>query len=195
MIERRHVGGELCRDLVYALVLEDPATRHVALLRRTFAPGGDLGEDTHIFGGVFARLEPAPGLVRRRRVQRHLRQRLHFLGYPFETAIARQTVAQPQIDIGQVGDVAQRILQLLVAQRPARPVGKARALVDVDLQFLANERIIGDLIAESGRHRRHLGVEDRRRHDAEIDEDFHVLAAGVKDLEHVRIGQDVEKRF
>ena len=92
-----------------------------------------------------------------------------------------------------MGDVAERIDQLGLGQRTTGPVGEPAALVDLLLQHLAHQRLIGNLIAEAGGHGRHLGVEHRSGHGTELDEYFGVLTRGVEDLDDLRIAQQVEE--
>lgn len=93
-----------------------------------------------------------------------------------------------------MGDVGQRIIQLLVRQRPAAPVGEARRLVDMDVFDAADQLVIGDAVAEAADHGGDLRVEDRMRNEiAAIEDDFDVLAGRMKDLQHLRIGHQLEE--
>ena len=128
-------------------------------------------------------------------VGRLVGQGRHLLGDPAQPPRLLQPVAELGIERGQMGDVGQGVGHLRVRQGPARPVGEPARLVEVDLQHLAHQGVIGDLLAEPGRHPRHLGVEQGRGDDAEIVEDLHVLARGVEHLDHLGVGQHVEQRL
>ena len=94
-----------------------------------------------------------------------------------------------------MGDIGQGVGQLAVGERTAGPVGEAAGLVELDLQHLADQGVIGDLLAETRRHPGDLGVEQRPGHGAQVVEDLDVLTGGVEDLEHGLVAQDVEKRI
>ena len=55
--------------------------------------------------------------------------------------------------------IGQGIGQLVVTQRPPCPIGEPARLVQLDLQHLAHQSIIGDLLAIARRHARYLGIE------------------------------------
>jgi hypothetical protein len=94
-----------------------------------------------------------------------------------------------------VGDVADRIVDLALVERPPSPVGEARALVEAVADQALDEVRIADLLAEPQSHRRDLRVEDRVRGPAgQIVDDLDVLAAGVEDLQDLLIvDQQVEQ--
>ena len=94
-----------------------------------------------------------------------------------------------------MGHVGERVLQLPIGQRPLRPIGEARALVDAGIGELARQGLVAHRIAEAADHRSDLGVEQRRRHLAgEMEEDFDVLARGVEDLGDIGIRHQLEQR-
>ena len=93
-----------------------------------------------------------------------------------------------------MGDVAQRVVDLRLGQRPARPVGEARALVDVRPGQLGDQRVVGDLLAEAAHHGRDLRVEERPRQLAQMVEDLEVLPGGMHHLEHALVGHHREQR-
>ena len=100
------------------------------------------------------------------------------------------------IDVAQMGHVADRVLDLRLGQRTARPVGEPRRLVDRDMADRVRKLAVGDLLAIAADHRRDLGVEQRRRQDAgELPEDFEVLAGGVEHLDHVLVGHQLQQRL
>ena len=95
-----------------------------------------------------------------------------------------------------MSDIGDRIFELARVERAARPVGKAGALVQRDPQPVVDQIGIADLLALADRHGGDLGVEDRvRRLAGQIVDDLHILAAGVKNLEHIFIvDQQFEQR-
>ena len=92
-------------------------------------------------------------------------------------------------------DVGERIGDLAVGQRPRRPVREAHRFVEPRLGDLVGQRFVAHLVAIAEHHRRHLGVEKRRRHPAgEVVEDLEVLARGMEDLEDARIDHQLVER-
>ena len=84
-----------------------------------------------------------------------------------------------------MGNVGERVSELCLGERAARPVGEARGLVDPRLGEVVGELLVGDRIAESAHHCRDLRVEQRLRHEfAEIPDDLEVLARRVENLHH-----------
>jgi hypothetical protein len=67
-----------------------------------------------------------------------------------------------------VGDVGQGVGQLGLGQRTAGPVGEPAGLVELDLQHLTDQGVIGDLLAEARGHAGDLGVEQRLGHGAQL---------------------------
>ncbi len=192
-IEGVRVGRRLDGDLVDGLVLQDAAARLIALLRRALAPHGRGDETRQVFGVELLRLQTLPGVLGRGVVQRRVGDRAHFRHDPVQAAFLLQPVAQFGIQRRQVRHVAQRIGQLRLRQRTARPVGEAAALVQLLTQHLADQLFIADLIAKPGGHGGDLGVEQRTRHGAQLVEDLHVLPGRVEDLQNRFVAQDVEE--
>ena len=84
-----------------------------------------------------------------------------------------------------MGHVADRIIDLALVERTARPVGKTRAFIEVMAKDAFDEIGITDLFAIAECHRCDLRIEKRIRHFAgQIMNDFEVLAPGVEDLEN-----------
>ena len=96
-----------------------------------------------------------------------------------------------------MGDIADGIFDLPLGQRAAAPIGKARALVDRQAHPGFDQIGIADLFRLADRHHRDLRVENRVRGLAgQVDDDFHVLPAGVEDLQHVFIlAHQIEQGF
>ena len=92
-----------------------------------------------------------------------------------------------------MGDIGKRIVQLRLAQGAAAPIGKTAGLVNIDPQHVPNQRIIGDLFAQACGHASNLGIKQRLWHAAEIEEDFDILAGGVKHLFDSLIRQNREE--
>ena len=59
---------------------------------------------------------------------------LHLLIEPFAAPGLAQLLEHPREELGEMGDVADRIVDLALVERPARPVGEARALVEGDAE-------------------------------------------------------------
>ena len=87
-----------------------------------------------------------------------------------------------------MGDVADRIVDLALVERPPRPIGEARALVEAAAEQALDQVRIADLLAEPQRHRRDLGVEQGMGRPAgQVEDDLDILPAGVEDLEHMLV--------
>lgn len=99
------------------------------------------------------------------------------------------------VDVAQVRDVGLGIIELVLAERPARPVGEAVRLVEHDAGDARDQLVVGNRIAEAAHHGGHLRVENRIGHEAaEVPDDLDVLPGGVEHLEHGRIAHQGEKR-
>ncbi len=84
--------------------------------------------------------------------------------------------------MGHVGD---GVVQLALAQRPLRPVGEARGLVDPGAGQLRRQGLVADRVAEARDHGDHLGVDDRARDGAgALEEDLDILPGGMEHLGH-----------
>ena len=68
-----------------------------------------------------------------------------------------------------MGDVGQRIGELLVGQRAVPPVGEARRFVEMRAGDLLDQLVAGNAVAEAADHGRDLRVEHRmRKQPAEV---------------------------
>jgi hypothetical protein len=86
-------------------------------------------------------------------------------------------------------DIGQGILDLALGQRPVRPVGEPRGLVEAGAGEAFDQGLVADRIAKAAHHRSHLTVEDGMRHFArKLEEDLEILACRVEHLEDPRIG-------
>ena len=92
-------------------------------------------------------------------------------------------------------DVGQRVVELLVRQRPAAPVREARRLVDVRAGGAADQLVVGNRIAEAADHGGDLRVEDRMRDQvAEMEDDLDVLPGGMEHLHRGAVRHQREER-
>src|SRR3546814_7288725 len=96
-----------------------------------------------------------------------------------------QLVEHHRKNLGEVRDVADRIVDLALVERTAAPVGKACALVELQPDPCFDEVRISDLFGLAERHLADLGVEDRvRRLAGQVEDDFDILSARVRSEEH-----------
>ena len=94
-----------------------------------------------------------------------------------------------------MGDVADGIIELAIIQRPPRPIGKARTLIDLDAEIGGDQVGIADLFAKPQCHGSDLGIEQRgRRFSCKIVDDFKILPAGVKHLQDLVFNQQLQQR-
>ena len=85
-------------------------------------------------------------------------------------------------------DIGNRIIDLALIKRTPRPVGKARALVELDSYPEVDQVRIADLFALAQRHSRNLGIEHWMRGFAgQVEENFNILSARVENLQHILI--------
>ena len=188
-------GGGMRGDLQHLLVPQDALARHVHALRLALAPRRQFAQDDDLARGGVARLQAPPRLVRLDDVDRGIAQDRHLVGDPRFAAGTDQAVAQLLVDHPQMRHVGQRVVQLLLGQGPAAPVGEAAGLVDLGFGHARGQRVVGDLLAEAADHRRHLGVEQRLGQVAhQLEEDLEILPGGVEDLQHGRIVEQDEER-
>ena len=90
---------------------------------------------------------------------------------------------QVLVHVAQVGDVGQRVAQLLVGQRAPAPVGESRGFVEVDAGHLLHEVHVRNRLAEAAHHGGDLRIEHGTGHEPGLGEDdLDVLARGVEDL-------------
>ena len=108
----------------------------------------------------------------------------------------RHLLDELEVDIAQVRNVCERVDALLFGERAVRPVGETRRLVELDAGYGAHEIVVGDAVAETAYGRGDLGIENVLRHGAgQLHEEFDVLPGGVKDLDHGRVGHQIEERL
>ena len=83
---------------------------------------------------------------------------------PCQPALGLQVVAQPIREAAQVAAVVQRVVHHLLGQRPARPVGLLRSLVEGNAEQLG-EQVVQAECREAKQPRRPHRVEDRCWHE------------------------------
>ena len=94
-----------------------------------------------------------------------------------------------------MGDVGKGVVELPLAQRPVRPVGKAQGLVDPRMGELRRQGLVPHRVAEAAHHGGDLGVEQGRGNGAvQLVEDLDILARRVEDLEHLGIRHELQER-
>ena len=153
----RPIGGELEQQIV----AHDAVARQIAPLRLALAPGRQRLHDRQEARLARAQLDPPPGLVGRLLVGVRIGEAGQLLGDPLAAPGLPQLRLEALVDHAQMDDVGQRIVELLLAQRPARPVGEARALVDPRLRQPRDQGLVADLLAIAADHGGELGVEQR----------------------------------
>ena len=182
-------------DLDQRLVAQDAVARQIAALGLALTPRGDLeqhGKETRLGR---AGLEALPGVLGVLLVGPWIGECGHLLGQPIGPAGLLELFGKTLVDDAKMRYVIERIFELAIAERPARPIGEARGLVDARLGEFRSERFVRHRVAKAGDHRRHLAVEYRCRHVAtQMMEDFEILARGVEDLEDAFVGHQFEKR-
>jgi len=93
-----------------------------------------------------------------------------------------------------MGHIADGIFDLPVGERPPRPIGESRALVDLVAGEMGNQIGVAHLLAHAERHGGDLRVEHGRRCAAdEIVENFQILPAGVDQLQQSLVIQHGEE--
>ena len=190
LLRLRPMGGDIEKNIV----TKDPVARHVPALGLALAPGRDLAKHgIEARAGAFG-FEPPPRLFGVLGIGFGRGQLPHLLVQPAGATGPFDATAELVIGGAQVGDIGQRVVELLIAQRPVRPVGKAHGLVDARLGELRHQGLVTDGIAEAAHHGGDLRVEQRRRHGAaQAVEDLDVLTRRVEDLENLRIGHEAEE--
>ena len=109
--------------------------------------------------------QPPPHLLRDRARRSPCAIAAALLARPLEPAARLQPRADVVGERQQVLDVAARVAQLLVGQRPRVPAREAGGLRQPDLQDVVQQAVVARLRGEAGEARRHLRVEHvaRRR--------------------------------
>ncbi len=119
---------------------------------------------------------------------------LHLLADPFAAASLFEVGIEGCEDIAQVGDIGDRVLDLILGQWTLRPVRKAVGLVGAVARDPLHQLVIGDRVSVAEHHGGDLGVEHRMRHDiGAMPDDFDVLPRRVEDLEDLFVAHQFEE--
>jgi hypothetical protein len=176
-------------DFQHRLVAHDAPARQVALLRRRLAPRRQCPQHAEkALIGPAPDAKAPPRLGGLASVDRGVDEIGHLFLEPAGPAVLRHQVLQAVVDGAQMHDIGQGILDLPLGQRPVRPVGEPRGLVEAGAGEAFDQGLVADRIAKAAHHRGHLTVEDGMRHFArKLEEDFEILARRVEHLEDPRI--------
>ena len=183
-------------DLDHRVVLQHAGPGNVAFLGIGFAEPGQFAQDCQEARRVGAGPNLLPGFLGTGDIGFGVFQDRDFLGQPAFAAVLAQLGRQKFIDDPQMRHIGQGIGGLSVRQGTARPVGKARRLVQVRPRDPAHQGFIACLFAEPADHRGHLGVEQGLRKQARVvKEDLQILAGGVEHLDRTGVAEQVIKRL
>ena len=109
-------------------------------------------------------------------VVRLVGQRTQLVEHPVHAAQLAQAAHHLGIGDDQVLDVIDRVLDLLIAQRAARPIGQRLGLGQRYAAECLNERTIRNLLALAQKGGGNLCVKNRSRQYAHgVEHNFHVL--------------------
>ena len=189
-----HVARRMPGDFVDRLVLENAPAWHVVALCLFLAPLGYALHEQQFTRLAHAQLEPLPRIFRQHLVCFARGKNLHLLGHPLGPVLLFKICLQGAVDRAQMGHVGDRVVQLLVGQGPALPVGETRGFVDMIAGDLENELIVGNRVAEATDHRRNLSVEHRVRYQpAKLEDDFDILPRRVENLDDSLVAHQFEE--
>ena len=122
-------------------------------------------------------------------------QRTQLIEHPVHTAQFAQAAHHLGIGDDQVLDIIDRVLNLLVGQRTARPVGQRLGLGQRYAAKRLHERAVGNLLALTQKGGGHLRIKNRtRQHAHSMEHDLHILRAGVEHLGHALVGHKLGER-
>ena len=189
--------GRMRGELGQRVILDDPTARDILAARLGLAPAGDRAQPAKQLRIAPRQFESLPCILGRKGEARRVGQPLHLLVEPPAAAILAQFLDHHREDRREVGDVGDRIIDLALVERAARPVGEPCALVERMAKHRFDQARIANLFAIAQGHRRNLRVEQWHRGlVGEVVNDFEVLPAGVKNLQHLGIfNQQVEQRL
>ena len=109
-----------------------------------------------------------------------------------QSAFGLQLFNHAGVQIAQMGHITQRVVQLFGGQRPAAPIGEARAFVQIQAQTAFDQRHVADAVAKAQSHSGDLRVKKRRGDIiAKGVEYFHVLTGSMHNLGNGRLHQQV----
>ena len=178
------------------IVGHDPLARDVAALGAILAPSGKLASNAQLMAaaGVDA-LDLTECLVTIGAVVRLVGQRTQLVEHPVHTAQLAQAAHHLGIGDDQILDVIDCVLDLLIGQRAARPVGQRLGLGQRNTAKCLHERAVGNLLALAQKGGGDLRVKNRTRQRAHgVEHDLHILRAGVEDLSHALVGHKLGQR-
>ena len=111
------------------IVGHDPLARDVAALGAVLAPGGELARDAQLVTAARVdALDLAECLVTIGAIMRLVGQRTQLVEHPVHPAQLAQATHHLGIGNDQILDVIDRVLNLLIGQRAARPIGQRLGL-------------------------------------------------------------------
>ena len=125
-------------------------------------------------------LDAAPGLVGIDRVGSGRVELGHFLLEPAPASELVQPLSQSLAQRRKVAHVIERVRELRVGQRAARPVGARLGLVQARAKQLPDQVAVADLGRQADQRGRHLGVEQPDDRAGRRGEHFQVLARGMQ---------------
>ena len=122
-------------------------------------------------------------------------QRTQLVEHPIHTAQLAQAAHHLGIGDDQVLDVIDRVLDLFIGQRAARPVGQRLGLGQRYAAKRLHECAVRNLLALAQKGGGHLRVKNRtRQHAHGMEHDLHILRARVEDLGHALVGHKLGQR-
>ena len=178
------------------VVGHDPLARDVTALGAILAPSGELARDAQLVTATrIDAFDLAERLVAIGAIVRLVSQRAQLVEHPVHTAQLAQTAHHLGIGDDQVLDVVDRILNLLIGQRAARPVSQRLGLGQRYAAERLNKRAIRNLLALAQKGGGHLRVKNRSwQHAHGMEHDLHILRARVEDLGHALVGHKLGQR-
>ena len=145
-------------DVGNGLIFHDATTRDVLTLRLALAPCTECLEPSKNIGFARLHLDAPPDRFRIVAVIFRVGEPLHLVIQPFTAPGLHQFVEHLGENVGQMGDIADSIIDLAFIERSTRPIGKARTLIKVNAEPQVNKVRIADLLALPKRHCRNLRV-------------------------------------
>ena len=178
------------------IVGHDPLARDVAALGTVLAPGGKLARDAQLMAAARVdALDLTECLVTVGAIVRLVGQRAQLVEHPVHAAQLTQTAHHLSIGDDQVLNVIDRIFNLFIGQRAARPIGQRLSLGQRDAAKRLHERAVGNLLALTQKGGGHLRIKNgTRQHAHSMEHDLHILRAGVEHLGYALIGHKLGER-
>ena len=122
-------------------------------------------------------------------------QRLHLVDDPRQTSLFHEARTDDSVGIDEIAHVVDGVLELAFGERAARPVGQRLAFRQSDATERVDKPVVRNLRALPQKRSGNLGVEyGGRQHAQAVEQDLHVLRAGMKHLEHARVGHELGER-